>query len=196
MNALPRTEGHLTVEEYLAIEEASDIRHEFVNGEVHALAGASEKHQTIILNIATALRGPARDRGCRVLLDGLKLQVAEKFIYYPDVMVNCDPTDDDPYVKQTASLVVEVLSPTTATTDRREKPLFYLQLPSLLCYMIVFQDEQRVELRWGPDVDSDWHFEVVAHRPVKIPGLDLELRLEEIYEGVEAGPAGSTEWPR
>lgn len=185
MSALPKSPWLLTVEEYLANEEASDVRHEYVDGQIYALAGASERHQLIVLNMASKMLAAGRQRGCRVLLDGLKLRVWETKIYYPDIMISCDPTDDDPYVKERPTVVVEVLSTTTALVDRREKALQYRQLPSLLSYLLVEQDERRIERYWRDDVDAEWHHELVIGRSVPIPGIDLNLSLDEIYEGIE-----------
>ena len=191
MNALPRFDGHLTVDEYLAIERSSETRHEYVNGELHALAGASERHQLIVLNIASFLLSRLRGSDCRVLIDGLKLQVSETLIYYPDVMINCNPADDDPYVKRAATIVFEVLSPTTASTDRREKAMFYTRLPDLLAYVIVAQDDQLVELHWRPDPDSNWRYQLVFGHPLTLPGINVELPLAAIYEGIDTDTAES-----
>ena len=187
MVALQRTNWFMTVEEYLAFEEQSDVRHEYIAGEVHAIAGSSERHQIIAFNIASALRRAARERGCRVILNDVKLQVEPDFIYYPDSMLLCDPADDDPYIKERPSLVVEVLSPTTATTDRREKMVKYREIPSLLCYLVVSQDERKLERHWRAAVGDPWEFELLLeslNSRITIPGLDVELTFDEVYEGV------------
>lgn len=187
MVALQRTNWFMTVEEYLAFEEQSDVRHEYIAGEVHAIAGSSERHQIIAFNIASALRRAARERGCRVILNDVKLQVEPDFIYYPDSMLLCDPADDDPYIKERPSLVVEVLSPTTATTDRREKMVKYREIPSLLCYLVVAQDERKLERHWRAAVGDPWEFELLLeslNSRITIPGLDVELTFDEVYEGV------------
>jgi len=187
MVALQRTNWFMTVEEYLAFEEQSDVRHEYIAGEVHAIAGSSERHQIIAFNIASALRRAARERGCRVILNDVKLQVEPDFIYYPDIMLLCDPADDDPYIKERPSLVVEVLSPTTATTDRREKMVKYREIPSLLCYLVVSQDERKLERHWRAAVGDPWEFELLLeslNSRITIPGLDVELTFDEVYEGV------------
>lgn len=186
MNAMPKSTWLLSVEEYLEFEEQSDVRHEYVGGELHAMAGASERHKLIVLNMATAFRPNARDRGCRILVNNVKLQVASNVIYYPDIMVICDATDDDPYIKTRPEIVVEVLSPSTSATDRREKMMYYRQLPSLLCYLVVHQDKRHVERHWRDSPDDPWELEMVIQPgKVKIPGLDITLTLDEIYEGID-----------
>lgn len=187
MSALAKSSWLLTIEEYLAFEEQSDIRHEYVGGEIHAMAGASERHQLIAFNIATEMREAARKRGCRIILTDVKLRVARDVVYYPDIMVVCDPDDDHPYIKERPSVVVEILSPSTAATDRREKMMYYRQLPSLLCYLIVHQDERRIERHWRDSVDAPWELEMIVDDGVSIPGLDIQIALDEIYEGVETG---------
>ena len=189
MNALPQADGHLTLEEYLEYESASDVRHEYVNGEVYAFAGASVKHAKIVSNILGHVWNRLRGGPCTVASNDVKVQVADSVIYYPDVVVTCDPTDAGPLILYRPNVIVEVLSPSTASTDRREKAMLYLQMPTLLCYMIVYQDAQRVDLHWRPDIESSWNFELVIGRPVKIPGIDMELPLDDIYEGVETDPA-------
>jgi len=114
----------ISVAEYLAGEQDGEVRHEFIGGTAHAMAGASEEHNTIAMNIATALHAHLRGRPCRAFLLDLKvrLQIARTDIfYYPDVMVACDPRDSDRYFKRFPKVVIEVLSPDTERTDRREK---------------------------------------------------------------------------
>lgn len=191
MNALPRTSWFMTIEEYLDFEMTSDVRHEYVAGELHALAGSSERHQIIAFNIASSLRDRARARDCRIVLNDVKLQVASAFIYYPDIMVLCDPTDDDPYVKERPTLVVEVLSPTTASTDRREKMVKYREISSLLCYLIVHQDERRIEQHWRDNAGDMWEYSLLLetlNSRIAVPGLDVELTFDEVYEGVSFEP--------
>jgi Uma2 family endonuclease len=116
----------ITLAEYLAGEMTGQIKHEFVPGQVFAMSGVREQHNLITLNIATRLREKTRGGQCRVLVTDVKLRVeAADAFYYPDVMVCCDPADDDPYVKRSPIIVVEVLSRSTAAIDRREKLCAY-----------------------------------------------------------------------
>ncbi len=190
MDAVARFRWTLTVDEYLAFEERADARHEYVGGEVHAKVGASERHQLIALNIASTLRDAARKFDCRVILGDVKLQASADTIYYPDIMVICDPVDDDPYIKQRPLLLTEVLSPSTAAIDRREKMLAYRRLPSLLCYLVVHQAERRVENHWRETVEAPWGLEMVVDGPVAVPGLDVRITFAEIYEGINVNDSG------
>jgi Uma2 family endonuclease len=185
MNALPRSTWLLTVDEYLAFEEQSDVRHEYLDGEIYAMVGASRRHSMIVSNIAGHLWTALRGSSCETHTNEVKLQVAETAIYYPDVVVTCDPTDVDPYIVNRPLFVSEVLSPSTAGIDRREKARLYRLLSSLRSYLIVSQDEQRVDFYWRAAADDEWRFDVHFDGAVQIPGIDVRLTLAEIYEGVE-----------
>ncbi len=192
MSAVARSQWHLSVDEYLAAEEHSEVRHEYVNGEVYALAGASLRHGQIVGNIHATVWNGLRGRSCKTVTNDMKVQVSSSVIYYPAVVVTCDPDDLGPLVIRHPVFIAEVLSPSTASTDRREKAMLYLRMPSLLCYMIVYQDAKCVELHWRPDSDSEWRFELVIGRSVEIPGLELKLSIDQIYEGVDIGAADSS----
>ncbi|TXH77407.1 MAG: Uma2 family endonuclease, partial [Thiothrix sp.] len=128
----------LSPEEYLAGEALAEFRHEYVAGEVYAMAGASERHNRITLNIAFQLRAKARGSQCGVFMNDMKLRIqqGERF-YYPDVMLGCSQEDSHEFYKDKPCLIAEVLSPSTETTDRREKWLAYAQIPSLHYYLLV-----------------------------------------------------------
>src|SRR5262245_37213396 len=124
----------LTVEEYLAGEARSEVRHEYVDGMVYAMAGGSEEHNLISLNVASALRAHLRGKACRVFMADVKVQPSstrEELFYYPDVMVVCDPRDTHRYFKRYPRILMEVLSPDTDRTDRREKFLSYIGIETL-----------------------------------------------------------------
>lgn len=100
-------------------------------------------------------------------------------------MVTCDPDDNDPLIITRPIFVVEVLSPHTANTDRREKMVEYRKLPSLLCYLVLYQDERRVERHWRDAIGDPWELDMVVEDAVKIPSLGVTLALDDVYEGVE-----------
>ena len=170
----------LSFEEYLRFEEASPDRHELVGGEAHALAG--RRHNDIVLNIAIALRAAARGSACGVYVEAVQLRVAEDVVYYPDVVVTCDPRDDDPRLVTRPCLVIEVTSPSTATIDRREKLAFYRRVPGLRAYLVVDQERRRVERHWR-EADG-WRSAAVEETgavPVPCPGDGTVLDLDAIY---------------
>lgn len=172
-------------DEYLRIEEASaDVRHELVGGVLHAMVGASRRHNRIIMRLSSLLDRTASDGPCEVFVNEVKLRVAWDTVYYPDVMVACDPSDDDPLVVNRPCLVIEVLSPSTSSTDRREKLAAYRMLPSLLAYLVIHQDEQRVERHWRETVDAPWQAVFLTDGHVPIPCPETSIALADIYTGL------------
>jgi Uma2 family endonuclease len=156
-----------------------------VLGQVYALAGASENHNRIAVNVLAALLPAARAAGCRVVGSDQKLQPGNDLYYYPDVQVLCDPTDDDPLIKHRPCVVVEVSSDGTEAIDRREKLRVYRGIPELLLYLIVAQDRREVTMHFR-DVAGVWQTrqaEGAETIPICCLG-DYELSLEAIYEDV------------
>jgi Uma2 family endonuclease len=171
----------LSLHDYLELEEASEIRHEYVGGMLHALAGASKRHNQIITNLITALAPVANRSGCIVHHETVKLQVADDTIYYPDFMVVCDPDDTDPLVVQHPCVVVEVVSPSSRITDRREKVMAYRRVPGLMAYLVIEQDEPVIQRHWR-NPDGAWlHGSISGEGAIPIPCLDTELTFKDIY---------------
>lgn len=175
----------LTVREYLRREEDAPVRHEYVVGELFAMTGGTIRHNRIALNIASRLLGAARGGPCRVQMSDVKLRAAEDAIYYPDVMVVCDEPPESPVMERAPCLVVEVTSPSTMAVDRREKLLAYTRMPSVRAHLVVDQARRHVERHWR-DADGSWgREEITGAGPVDIPCPELQLSLEEIYEGAD-----------
>lgn len=176
-----------SVEEYLRVEESADVRHEYVGGGMHALAGASKRHNRIALNVGRALDEAAASGTCRVYVSDVKLKAADDVYYYPDVMVACGPEGADPFVEDAPCVLVEVTSPTTEAIDRREKLLVYRRIETLRAYLIVDQATRRVDLH-QLDGDGAWrHERIGGGGAVDIPCPAIELRLETIYERTGVG---------
>ncbi len=177
--------GTLSVEEYLELERATGLKHEYVLGQVYALAGASEHHNRIAVNILAALLPAARTASCRVVGSDQKLQPGKDLFYYPDVQVLCDPTDDDPLVKRRPCVVVEVSSERTEAIDRREKLLVYRGIANLVLYLIVAQDRREVTVHFR-DATGIWQTrQAVGMDTIEIGCLGgHELSLEAIYQDV------------
>ncbi len=174
----------MTVSEYLAFEECSDVRHEFIGGEVHAFAGTTVRHNRIAGNIYRSFSDAADIVGCETLFGDVKLRVPGDVFYYPDVMVVCDKTDTDPLIKTRPCVVVEVLSNSTRTTDLREKLMFYRQVDSLDTYLIVEQNERKVHRHWRDDERLWWSETISNERTIPIPCLGIDLTLEDFYRGL------------
>ncbi len=174
----------LTGEDYLAWEEQQPDKHEFVAGEIFAMGGASDRHVTICLNIASALRAQLRGGPCRVYIADMRLSVATADAwFYPDVMVVCDPEDQArPLFKTAPVLIVEVLSPSTEAFDRGAKFAAYRSLPSLVEYLLVDPDSGRVE-RYRRDAGDSWVLVAADHgEAVELASVKLQLDQATIFE--------------
>lgn len=140
--------------DFLAWDVTQTQRHEFVAGEVFAMAGADEAHVTVAGNVYMALRQGLSGTPCRTFITDMKLRVeAADAFFYPDVMVTCSAADAaDTLVKREPLLLVEVLSPATAAYDRGDKFAAYRRLASLREYLLVDTDTRRCDLyRKGDD---------------------------------------------
>lgn len=177
----------ITVEEYLNLEQDAEIRHEYVVGQIYAMAGASEAHNLIAGNIFAVLRPHLRGSSCRAFVADMKVKVkAQKadIFYYPDLLATCDPNDSEKYFKTYPSLIVEVLSDFTETTDKREKRINYQTIDSLKEYVLVSQDETRVEI-YCKDNNGNWTVETLGKNDdLQLNSVGLTLTMADIYEDV------------
>jgi len=173
----------MTLAEYLAFEDSSPVRHEFVAGDVYAMTGGTLRHQQVLLNVASSLRAAARGGPCRVYPEA-RLRIGDDVVYYPDATVVCDPSDDDMHAVRRPCLVVEVASPSTQRVDRQEKLDAYRAIPTVRAYLIVEQRFRIVEYHWRDD-SGGWHHEtLIASGRMALPCPEVTLSLDEIYEGV------------
>ncbi len=177
----------ITHDEYLTGEQLSQIRHEYVAGQVFAMAGASEKHNRITLNLAFHLRAATRGTPCGVFMNDMKVHIATRDIfYYPDVVLTCDADDREPFYKTTPCLIAEVLSPSTELTDRREKLVNYRTLPSLRYYLLLSQDQRMVEL-YQRNEAGEWYYfcyDDTGELRLNCPPLALQFTVADLYEDV------------
>ena len=175
----------LTADDYLAGEALSPIRHEYVAGEVFAMAGATEEHATIALNFASLLRAQVRGGPCRVYIADMKLRVeAADAFFYPDVFVTCDPRDaGESLAKRHPSLICEVLSESTEAYDRGGKFAAYRTLDSLNEYLLIDSRSRSVEVfRRQPD---GWLLAPVApDGQLELMSLGFRCTVDALYEDV------------
>jgi Uma2 family endonuclease len=174
---------YFTIDEYFEFEERAPVRHEYVDGQLYAMVGASARHNQIIWNLVAELTAPARTASCTVAFQDLKLQVTDNIIYYPDLMVICDPTDNHALYRTRPCLVVEVLSPSTEGHDRREKLFAYRQIEALQTYLMVWQDQRRIQ-RHFRTVDGWANAEQSGTGIVPLSCPDVTLTLDDIYRDV------------
>ena len=180
--ALAVQNDYLSVEAYLQGERSSEIRHEYIEGVAYAMAGASVNHNQITVNLLTSLMIHLRGKECRPFSSDLLVKTGKERYRYPDVVVVCNEQFLDEYSTDSPVLIVEVLSKGTRQRDRQEKRLEYLQLPSLMEYMLVEQDTVEVEVfrrnqGWQPSYYY-WGDTVV------LESVDLSITVTEIYERV------------
>ena len=177
--------GPLSVDEYLALEESSTVRHELVAGRVYQMSGATLRHNQIATNILRRLDALTPGTACRVYLIDIKVRVAADRIYYPDVVVACTAQEQDAMIVDAPCFIVEVTSPSTRRTDRGEKLDAYLALASLRGYLVVEQDRRHVTA-YERETDTEWkRDEVVTSGVVRVACLDGEMSLDDVYAGVE-----------
>lgn len=180
-----------TPEEYFALEVKSEVRHEYFEGEVFAMAGASVAHNVIKGNFIAGLRPGVRQRGCKYVDENVRLAVQEASFYtYPDVMVSCDPADRrEAYTWRQPMLIAEVLSPSTAEYDRTTKFYKCQKMPSLRHYLLISQSAWTVEW-FRRDEAGQWIYTLLAGTDdtLEIPDLGLMLPLRELYEDTNVAP--------
>lgn len=180
---------HLTVEKYLKAEESREIRYEYLGGQIFPMSGASKEHNLISLNIASRLRSHVRGSSCSVFMSDMKvkLELANKgksVFYYPDVAVSCDSEDQDRFFLNYPCLIIEVLSPSTETTDTREKLVNYRTLKSLQEYALVSQDEVKVEV-YRKDALGNWSLIILGKDDkLHLYSIGATLTMAEVYEDV------------
>jgi Uma2 family endonuclease len=168
-------------QEYLEFEEVSPVKHEYIDGILYEMPGESIDNNEIAGNIYTALRPFARTNQCRIAIEGVKLWIPRfNRYYYPDVMVLCDPRDKDPKIFQHPCFIVEVLSPSTAATDRREKLEAYRTIETLQTYWIVDGAEKVVDV--FERTSSGWTTNRSAGGQLKVAPLRTSLSVESIFD--------------
>jgi Uma2 family endonuclease len=178
--------NYITPEEYLDIERQSQIRHEYRYGLVYAMAGGTDNHDRIALNVLNLINLHLGDSDCRFHSGNVKVNYQDKLYYYPDAFVTCDPRDrSDRYLKRYPKLIVEVLSSSTEAFDRGEKFEDYQQLESLEEYVLISQDRQQVECRRRTSATT-WEVTIYkAGDRVILKSIGLEITMSELYRGLD-----------
>ena len=179
----------LTPEEYLAFERKATTKHEYLNGQIVAMSGASFAHNFLTMNVANQLYNQLIEGECQVAASDMRVKVTEIDSYfYPDVVVVCgEPRAEDDTFDTLLNpvVIVEVLSPSTEVYDKGEKFEHYQQIASLKDYILISQDEVHVEHYCRQE--SEWlqtEFRELAD-VLSLLSIDCELRLQDIYRRVE-----------
>ena len=176
----------ISIDDYLDGETRTEIKHEYLAGEVVAMGGASAKHGLVAGALHAALIPHARCKGCQLFIADMKVRVehtGQTYFYYPDLVLACAPDDRETYYRRSPCLLVEVLSPSTERIDRREKLFAYQAIPSLREYLLVDPDKRSVEIyRFGDPV----RYETCTEGAFRLDCLDAEITLDEVYADAEA----------
>ena len=189
MTELPVDQENYRVEDYLAREQQTDIKHEYLAGQIVAMGGASDRHGLIAGSLYASLLPHARRKNCQLFMADMKVRIdheGDSWFYYPDLLLACNQADrESPYYRRQPCLLVEVLSPSTEHIDSREKLLAYRLLPSLREYLLLRQDSLQADLyqrgedgRW-----QHWRFTQADER-IPLGCVDIQPSLSEIYVDV------------
>ncbi len=184
---LPKLKPKISVADYLEGEKISQTKHEYIDGEIYAMAGTSKNHNEIIANINDKLRRHLRGKNCRSFFTDIKVFV-QKFnrYYYPDLIVVCGEDKESEYYTRKPTLIIEILSPSTALTDRREKMFAYKEIEFLEEYVLIEQNRMYAEV-YRRRKDSglwDW-IEFETGEEIEFASVDFRMPMTEIYAGVE-----------
>lgn len=177
---------YLSPEAYLEAEKDGPIKHEYIQGQIYAMVGASDAHVTITANLVALLRTHIRGTGCRLYVADMKARIEPlNIFYYPDVMVTCDERDRNfDYYKHYPCLIIEVLSDKTEAFDRGDKFTDYSELETLQEYVLINQKRMRVE-RFQRDAEGRW----VLYRynegdELYLDSIDFHCPISAVYEDV------------
>ena len=179
------------VDEYLALDEASDLRHEYLNGIVLAMAGASPRHNVVTANALAALHRALRATPCTVFDSGQRVRILDTGGYvYPDAVVTCESprfTDERPRSLENPLFVVEVLSKSTRDRDEGAKLGHYRRLPSVREVLLIDANERRVG-HYRRLETGQWLLTDVTEGAVELPCIESTLELDALYAKTEELP--------
>lgn len=176
-----------TFEEYLAFERESETRHEFHDGEIIPVEATTKVHNQIKRRIIRHIETPEfEDSGCQLFDENVATVVQEgKRVVYPDIVVTCDPDDNDPYLVYAPQVIIEILSESTKKYDKTIKFFRYQRLPTLRQCVFVAQGE--IEIRsFIRSEDNQWILSLLEKPTdvLEIPTLNVSVKLEDIYRGL------------
>lgn len=189
---MPTAANFVTVDEFLEMERASEVKHEYYEGEVRVMPGASLRHVRIVgnlfLQIQVLLR--AMESRCEALHSDMKIRTSDEFYSYPDISVVCrdarfEGDDRDLCVEPTA--IIEVLSPSTEAYDRGEKFRRYERIEALRAYLLVSQERPQLELFERDSPTARWQLSRIEGRDASctIESIGITIEVSEIYRGVD-----------
>lgn len=187
MASLPQQPAHMTESEYLAFERESGIKHEYINGEIFAMTGATENHNLISVNILTTLKSQLSGKGCKVYPADMRVRVQETGEYfYPDASAVCEKAQFAEGVFDSLinpDLIIEVLSSSTERFDRGKKFQIYRKIASLREYILIAQDKPHIE-RYALNHAGKWELTDVIglDSSLKLISVECTLDMKEVYD--------------
>ena len=187
MSAIPQ--NLLSAEDYLAFERQSEFRHEYYRGEIFQMSGASREHNLIVTNSVTAINTRLRGRNCETYSNDMRVYMPVTGLYtYPDVVVVCgEPKflDSEFDTLLNPVVLIEALSPSTADYDRGKKFWHYQSIESLREYLLIAQDEVKIE-HLVKQPDGRWSVSEYnsPEATIELPSIQISLKASEIYERV------------
>lgn len=188
---------YVSVEDYLARESRCQKRHEYVDGRLFAMTGSTVKHNLLSGNLFALLHSQLKGGPCKVFIEAVKVRVeATNSFYYPDVMVSCAQLAQNAVYTDQPILLVEVLSPSTAAIDRREKLIAYKQIPSLKEYLIVHQRKRCIEIYRRTEAESWTTCELSTGKTFEVhslPGGPHQFSMNELYADTHGEDAPTPE---
>lgn len=199
MSALPMIDKPMTEAAYLAFDRESEVKHEFIDGRVYAMSGASEAHNLIAGSTYVSLYSQLRGRPCKIYPSDMKVRTPSTRSYtYPDVSVVCGDAQfdgDSRDILLNPTVLIEVLSPNTERFDRGRKFQRYRELESLQEYVLIAQDSPHVE-RFARQDNGLWQLSEARgqHASLPLTSIACVLRLAEVYERIDFG-SGDTAPP-
>jgi Uma2 family endonuclease len=187
MASLPKP--RYTPEEYLAMEREAEFKNEYLDGEIIAMVGASEPHNLIVVNLVTELANQLKRRPCKIYASDMRVDLRERYLFaYPDVVVVCGEAsfrcgEMDNLLNPT--LIIEVLSKSTEYYDRGRKFIKYRRIESLQEYLLVAQDEPRIE-QYIRQPSKEWLLSEFdgLETTVYLPSIECHLTFKEVYDKV------------
>ena len=192
MNA--RTLPRFTLESYLAWEEKQPVRNEFYRGEIFAMVGARRVHGTVVGNLVREFGNQLKGSPCRAFHEGMKVQIGDDTVLYPDVFVTCDRADlVTEHIFKAPSVVVEVLSPSTQGYDRSWKFAQYRRIETLQDFLMIDPDTWRVE-GYRRTADGEWMLvDMNDAQVLDLPAIGLRVRFADVFDGI--GPPADPSKP-
>lgn len=186
---LAQLETPITPQEYLAFERQAEEKHEFVDGIIYAMSGASLRHNTIAWNISANLHFQFRGRNCQAMASDMRVKVNETDYVYPDIVGLCGDVkleDEQVDTLLNPTVIIEVLSKSTQNYDKNKKMALYQNLPTVQDYVLVAQDEYRVE-HYQRKSQNQWLLTILTESAqiLQLSSVNAEILFQDIYARVE-----------